>query len=82
MIPPKHHGCLVDMARMELMKVTGAEANEVSYWEGEAQKGLSLMLQDQYAKGKVKRTFGSYGYITQTGMPWKLTNYTEGVDAS
>jgi hypothetical protein len=77
-LPLKHQSVIADMARLELLKVTGANQDEIQTWEGEALKGLQRMFADQVKKGNMQRAFGRRGSADTKTIPWKLTNYTVG----
>lgn len=81
LLPPKFHSVLVDLSRLELMKVTGANPDEISAWEGETSKGLMQIMKEQMRKGNVLRQFGRFGTQKQVSLPFKMTNYTLGTDS-
>jgi hypothetical protein len=78
LVPVKHESVLADMARLELMKVTGADPGEIAVWEGETTKGIGRMGMEQNKKGNMQRSFGRRGGRETTILPYKLTNYTVG----
>lgn len=80
LIPLKHHQTLVDLARLELSKVSGANPDEIAIWETEVQKGMARMVNDQLKRGNPLRVFGRQGRVGTLRLPFKLTNYTLGVD--
>lgn len=82
LIPAKHHSVLVSAARHKLMVVTGQDRQEVDYWQQQTLQGLDRMVRDSMRRGKVKRRFGTYGTVITQDLPWRLTNYTEGVDCT
>lgn len=82
LVPAKHHSVLVDMSRLELLTVTGAEKIEVDHWVQQMVSGMNRMMRDASQRGKVKHRFGSYGSITENNLPFRLLNYTEGVDSN
>jgi hypothetical protein len=60
--------------------VSGANGDEVALWEGEVQKGVARMVNDQLKRGHPLRQFGRQGRVGTFRLPFKLTNYTLGVD--
>ena len=77
-VPLKHESVICDMARLELMKVTGAAGDEIQTWEGEALKGLQRMFSDQHKRGNVQKTFGRRGTKATDFIPYKMVNFTAG----
>jgi hypothetical protein len=78
LLPVKFHNVLCDMSRLELLKVTGAPADEVAVWEGEVAKGVQRIFSEQYHRGGMKRRFGRWGRKTLGKMPYNLIDYTLG----
>lgn len=78
MVPAKHEGVLVDMARLELLIVTGADQSEIAFWQNQVNMGLARIMSDQHKRGNVQRRFGKRGVVRDQLLPYRLTNYTTG----
>lgn len=78
LVPIKFENVLADLARLELLKVTGADPAEIAMWEQELAKGLNFMMAEQHKRGHVQRVYGRHGQRQAAMLPYKLTNYTVG----
>ena len=80
LLPTKFHSVLVDMARLELLKATGAPDDETASWETEIAKGVNQIVRDQHRKGNKLMQFGRWGAQHGNVLPFRMTNYTVGTD--
>ena len=60
-LPERYHPVLVDMAKLELFKNEGEDADRIQFAEAEVGKGLSMLMRQNSSRGQVQRRFGRRG---------------------
>lgn len=79
-IPPQYHQCLVDAARLELLKIEGEDADRIQAWEQELARSVRRLFNEQAKRGKILRRFGRRGYVSDApAVRFKMKN-VEGVE--
>lgn len=60
-IPERYHNVLVDMAKVELFKNEGEDADRIQFAGEEAMKGLSMIMRQNSQRGPINRRAGRRG---------------------
>lgn len=62
-IPERYHHVLVDMAKVELFKNEGEDADRIQFAEAEAGKGMSMLMRQNSQRGPINRRAGRRGLM-------------------
>jgi hypothetical protein len=73
-LPEKHHRVILNLARLELLKVEGEDPDRVATFEVEVAKGMARLRKDQMKRGNPLRRFGRRGLSRRTRLPFRLVN--------
>jgi hypothetical protein len=73
-LPLKYHHVLVDMAKLELLKNEGEDADRVGSYEMEVAKGLQSIMKEQRRRGNQLHRFERRGSTTKRVLPFTLKN--------
>jgi hypothetical protein len=60
-IPARYHNVLVDMAKVELFKNEGEDADRIQSVESEAMKGVAMIMRQNSQRGQINRRAGRRG---------------------
>lgn len=67
-LPERYHHVLVDMAKVELFKNEGEDADRIQLAEEEAMKGMSMIMRQNSQRGQINRRAGRRGLMAATGV--------------